>query len=299
MPSQSITSDAQVVAPISATILSDAMVVAPISASILSDAMVVSPVSDTITSDVFFVEPVDSIIHSDVFFVTATTNVLTSDVFFLAPATPEFVGGVEGELCMPYLETLVEGVDYELNAESGLIKFLSSGVLGGLVNNLYVGLCGVSVDACCQDSGCVYLEDYAPGSCDGGCYVRDGYDTVFQEGAEGYRSHDEKMVKRVTVEAEPLPQSTPSPLECDIGYASQPNCFTWRPLRPLEFECQTQKSPAQHAAQRTRPDDGFHFPTWARGRYLSARFRVTGIGGGGEFSALHKMIQHWGQKDSP
>lgn len=196
-------------------------------------------------------------------------------------------------------ELLVEGVDYEVDLSGGRIRFLSTGALGPTLEDFVAsGGCGVTVDFCCQDTGCAYLADevYA---CDLACYIRDGYDTVFQEGAESYRTHDEKMVKRVTVEAEPLPQSSPSPLECDIGYASQPNCFTWREIRPLEFECQTQKSPAQHAAQRTRPDDGFHFPTWARGRYLSARFRVTGIGGGGEFSALHKMIQHWGQKDSP
>lgn len=283
----------------SQTILSDAVVVAPRSATILSDATVVPPISSTINSDVVFVPPVSSTIKSDVFFVPSTSHSITSDVFFEGPAIPQFIGGDgSGELCMPYLAPLVEGVDYELDAENGLVKFLSSGVLGGLVNNLYSGLCGVSVDACCQESSCSEISD-VNGACDGACYVRDGYDTVFQEGAESYRTHDEKTVKRITVEAEPLPQSTQSPLECDIGFASQPNCFTWKEIRPLDFECQTQKSQAQHAADHTRPDDGFHFPTWRRGRYLSARFRVTGIGGGGEFSALHKMVQHWGQKESP
>lgn len=198
--------------------------------------------------------------------------------------------------CNPYETPLIEGEDFVVDRDQGRIKFLSTGRLSGIFSD--ASRCGVAVRLCCSPDACIQLETYDT-ACDSACYVRDGYDTVFQEGAEAYRSHDEKMVKRITVEAEPLPQSTPSPLKCDIGFSSQPNCFTWRPLRTLDFECQTQKSAAQHAADRTRPDDGFHFPTWARGRYLSARFRVTGIGGGGEFSALHKLVQHWGQKDSP
>lgn len=143
------------------------------------------------------------------------------------------------------------------------------------------------------------IEAYDGYSCHGEFYHFVGYDTVMQEGAEMYRSGDEKMIKRVIVEAEPLPQSSPSPLECDVAYGSQPSCMTWVSARSLDFECQTQKTPAQHAADKTRQDDGFNFPFWRRGIYLSARFRITGIGGGGTFSALHKSIQGWGQADSP
>jgi hypothetical protein len=196
-------------------------------------------------------------------------------------------------------ELLIEGVDYELDLENGRIRFLSTGALGPTVGAFVeTGGCGVAVEACCTDPACVYLDDSLYG-CDSACYVQEGYDTVFQEGANDYRSGDEKMLKRVTVEAEPLPQSTPSPLECDVGYGSQPSCYTWKPVRQLDFECQTNKTPAQHAAARTRPDDGFHFPTWVRGRYISARFRVTGIGGGGMFSGLHKLVKSWGQHDAP
>lgn len=195
--------------------------------------------------------------------------------------------------------TLVEGVDYELDLSGGRIRFLSTGQFGPTLDDFVAsGGCGVTVDFCCEAPGCAYLADqiYA---CDLACYVQDGYDTVFQEGANDYRSNDEKMVKRITVEAEPLPQSTPSPLECDVGFGSQPSCFTWKPVRQLEFECQTEKTAAQHAAARTRPDDGFHFPTWVRGKYIAARFRVTGIGGGGMFSGLHKLVKGWGQHDAP
>lgn len=196
-------------------------------------------------------------------------------------------------------ELLVEGVDYEVDLSGGRIRFLSTGALGPTLEDFIAsGGCGVTVDFCCENPGCAYLADeiYA---CDLACYVRDGYDTVLQEGAESYRSDDEKMIKRVTVEAEPLPASTPAPLECDVAIGNQPSCMDWKAVRPLEFECQSNKTAAQHAADHTRPDDGFHFPTWRRGKYISARFRVTGIGGGGMFSALHKLIKGWGQHDAP
>ena len=136
-------------------------------------------------------------------------------------------------------------------------------------------------------------------SCHGEFYHNVGYDTVLQEGANDYRTDDEKMIKMIGIEAEPLPQSTPSNLECEIGYASTPNCFTWKTIRSLEFACQSNKTAAQHIADKTRPDGTFYFPTFRRGRFLSARFRISGIGGGGTFSAMQKMIKGWGQADSP
>jgi len=190
-------------------------------------------------------------------------------------------------------ELLAEGIDYQLDLENGRIRFLSTGALGSTVEAFIEGGgCGVTVEVCCTDPACVYLEDSLYG-CDSACYVQDGYDTVLQEGSESYRSDDEKMMKRATLEAEPLPASTPAPLECDVAFGNQPGCMTWKAVRPLEFECQSAKSAAQHAADRTRPDDGFHFPTWVRGKYLSVRFRITGIGGGGMFSAIHKLVKGW------
>lgn len=208
---------------------------------------------------------------------------------------------------MPYCYTyegydnsiLIEGVDYEVDLANGRIRFLSTGALGPTVNDFIDGGgCGVDVQVCCSEDACAYLSDSLYG-CDGACYVQEGYDTVLQEGAEAYRSDNEKMMKRATLEAEPLPASTPAPLECDVAFGNQPSCMTWKPVRSLEFECQSNKSAAQHAADRTRPDDGFHFPTWIRGKYLSVRFRITGIGGGGMFSAIHKLVKSWGQHDAP
>lgn len=194
---------------------------------------------------------------------------------------------------------LVEGEDYYVDLPNGRIMFLSSGLLGPSIQEFYAyGGYGVYVNYCCQNPGCGELTD-GISSCDGACYVQEGYDTVLQEGAESYRSEDEKILKRATLEAEPLPASSPAPLECDVAFGTQPSCMKWEPVRPLEFECQSAKSAAQHAADRTRPDYNFHFPTWIRGKYLSVRYRITGIGGGGMFSAIHKLVKGWGQHDAP
>jgi hypothetical protein len=189
---------------------------------------------------------------------------------------------------------LVAGVDYDLDLAAGRIRFRSDGQLGALIDA--GNFCGLVVNACCQDASC---DPYGPYACDLTCYVRDGYDTVMQEGAENYRTDDEKMIKMVGVEAEPLPSSSPLDLQVDVGFAPTPNCFTWKETRDLPFECQTAKSAAQHIADRTRPDGTFYYPTWRRGIYLSTRFRISGVGGAGQFSALSKMIKGWGQQDSP
>lgn len=224
----------------------------------------------------------------------------------LGPTVAEFaeVGGcgvsveacrlVRDELPCDSETPLVEGEDYELDLVNGRIMFLSTGAFGGVLENDSV--CGARVSACCSNSACVPASAFG---CDRACYIRDGFDTVFQEGANNYRAEDEKMIKKVQVEAEPLEQSTPSSLEASIGYASTPNCYTWKELTPLPFACQTARSAAQHVAQGTRPDGYFSFPTWTRGRFLSARFRIRGVGGGGTFSGLHKMVKGWGKADNP
>lgn len=143
------------------------------------------------------------------------------------------------------------------------------------------------------------MGDYDGYACAGEFYHWDGYDTVFQEGAESYKNEDEKMMSRVDIEAEPLAQATPSNLECEVGYGPTPSCFTWKAARSLPFECQTESNAAQHAANRTRPDSTFNYPFWRRGRYLSVRFRITGVGGGGTFSALHRHLKGWQHEISP
>lgn len=136
-------------------------------------------------------------------------------------------------------------------------------------------------------------------SCNGEFYHNDPYDTVMQTGTQDFRSDDEKIVKMIGLEAEPLPQSTPSQLQMDVGYGSQPSCMVWRDLRPLDYECQTELTLAQLTARGLRKDGTFYFPTWRRGRFLAARFRIPGIGGGGTFSTMQQMIKGWGQQDSP
>ncbi len=136
-------------------------------------------------------------------------------------------------------------------------------------------------------------------ACHGEYYHHVGYQTVMQQGAESYRSEDEKVIKMISLEAEPLPQSTPSIVTAEVGYAATPSCFTWKATKDLDYECLTAKTAAQHLAQKTRPNDTFYFPVWRRGRFLSTRFIIDGIGGGGKFSAMAFAVKGWGQQDTP
>lgn len=138
-------------------------------------------------------------------------------------------------------------------------------------------------------------------SCHGEFYHHVGYQTVMQQGMENYRSEDEKVIKMIALEAEPLAQSTPSIVTAEVGYAAQPfpNCTTWKATKDLDYECLTARTQAQHIAAKSRPDSTFYFPVWRRGRYLSARFIIDGIGGGGTFSAMAFSIKNWGQQDNP
>lgn len=136
------------------------------------------------------------------------------------------------------------------------------------------------------------IEDFDAYSCTGQYYTWIGYDTVMQTGADDFRTDSEKVVKMIGLEAEPLPQSTPSTLEMETGYGSQSGCLTWVPIRTLPFECHV-------AVPGLRSDYTFYFPTWRRGRYIGARFRIGGIGGGGLFTGIDRMLKNWGQADNP
>lgn len=136
-------------------------------------------------------------------------------------------------------------------------------------------------------------EGYDAYSCTGEYYVHEPYSTVLQSGAMDLRTDNEKVLKRLTVEAFPEPQSTPSILRCFVGFASQAHCPTWRESRFKDYECQTAMTAAEHAAAHTRPDDRFHFPFWARGKYLFARIRIDGVGGAGVFSEVNLTAKEW------
>jgi hypothetical protein len=143
------------------------------------------------------------------------------------------------------------------------------------------------------------LSDYDAYACGGEYYIHEGYDTVMQQGAEFYRSYDEKMIKRIIVEAEPAVQAIPSDIEADIGYGPSPSCMRFVAATPLPFDCQTAKSTAQHQADGTRNADPIEFPVWRRGVYLAARIRIGGIGGAGKLTGLATVVSGWGQAESP
>lgn len=141
--------------------------------------------------------------------------------------------------------------------------------------------------------------DYDAYACQGEFYTNEGYVTAMQSGAQNFRNEDEKIVKMIGLEAEPVPQAIPLYLQMEVGYGNQPSCMTWFAIRGLPFECLTSKTPDQHLADHTRPDATFYFPTFRRGVYLGARFRISGIGGAGTFSSMFQEIKGWGQQSNP
>lgn len=143
------------------------------------------------------------------------------------------------------------------------------------------------------------ISDYDAYACQGEFYTNEGYVTAMQTGSQDFRNEDEKIVKMIGLEAEPVPQAVPLRLQMEVGYGSQAKCTTWTAIRSLPFECLTDKTPEQHLTDHTRPDSTFYFPTFRRGVYLGARFRISGIGGAGKFSSMFQMIKGWGQQDSP
>lgn len=142
------------------------------------------------------------------------------------------------------------------------------------------------------------VEAYDGYSCTGEYYTHLPFSTVFQTGAMDFKQDNEKMMKRITLEAFPEAQSTPSTLRAHVGFAAQSKCDRWRELRFKSYECQTEKTDAEHTTDKTRPDDRFHFPCWARGKYLFARFQIDGIGGAGEFSELNFQVKTWENNSS-
>ena len=145
----------------------------------------------------------------------------------------------------------------------------------------------------------VGFPGYSIPGCSHEAYVWFGYDSVMQMGLETFKSDTEKMINRVDIEAVAKVQATPSELECEVGYGSQPGCITWVASEPKDFECVTDRTAAQHTAQNTRQSGQYRYPFWRRGAYLAARFRISGVGGGGDFGAMHLWVKNWGHTGSP
>lgn len=136
-----------------------------------------------------------------------------------------------------------------------------------------------------------YLSGYCAYACDGGYYGCVGYDSVLQSGAQDFSSDNEKVIKRIVVEADALDQTTPSDLNCYVGYSSQAACERWILLEPQELRCLSDFTAQQLIDQGIRPDRRLNFPTFYRGRYLHYRLRISGIGGGCCLSEVVQVVK--------
>lgn len=127
---------------------------------------------------------------------------------------------------------------------------------------------------------------YCAVDCDGtGYYFCVGYDSVLQSGADDYRSDNEKLIRRITFDAEPVPQTVPSDLNCYVGFAAQSVCDVFIKLEPQKMKCLDRRTDRQREDQIIRADQRLSFPTFYRGKYLSWRAKISGTGGGACFGA--------------
>lgn len=144
-----------------------------------------------------------------------------------------------------------------------------------------------------------YREEYSDtyGSycaidCDGlAYYFCLGYDSVLQTGADDYRSDNEKIIRRLVFDAEPVPQTVPSKLDCYVGFSAQSNCDVFVKLESQDLKCLDRRTDRQREDQFIRSDQRLNFPTFYRGKYISWKIKITGLGGGTCFGSSTAEIR--------
>lgn len=128
-------------------------------------------------------------------------------------------------------------------------------------------------------------------------YEDTGYFSFTQTSIGELRSDVEKAfggasAPGLVVEYRALTQTTPSKLYAQVGIAQQASCPDWRNVGNRELRCLTEKTKAQHAAQRTRADRNADYGFYYRGRYLSFRLWVSGTGGGHTLDRVDAYVRN-------
>lgn len=137
----------------------------------------------------------------------------------------------------------------------------------------------------------LYGATYCAVGCDDAYYFCLGYDNVLQSGAQDFRSDEEKLIKRLTFEVDPVAQTTPSNLQCWVGYSSQAVCDTWVKLEDVPMKCLDPRTPRQLEDQILRDDKRLHFQTYYRGKYISWKIKVSGTSGGSCFGNMVQVVR--------
>jgi hypothetical protein len=143
------------------------------------------------------------------------------------------------------------------------------------------------------DEDTLFRERYVSES---GTYVQDPYCTMLQSDMSNWQLDTEKNLKQVLADYDALEQEPASDLMCDVAYAAQPRCSTWKQLGARQLKCLTEFSEAEHTTNNTRPDLAAKWPTYSRGRYIGFRLWIDDTGGGCCFSrAVLTMTQSQGR----
>lgn len=192
----------------------------------------------------------------------------------------------------PYILNATEDPDAALHADSWCSR-LGSKTVEDFCQDCAAKLIFIGAsagDKCLKefDPTIYYRERYTGTEAEASCpetsvgiYVQDGYVSLKQRDLNDYGVKADKLINRVAVDFDALPQTTPNTLYCQVGYAANASCVLWSEAVERDFACMTDQSDAEHAYYHTRPNELANFPFHRRGRYLTERVWISGTGGGG------------------
>lgn len=117
-------------------------------------------------------------------------------------------------------------------------------------------------------------------------YSQNGYYTLLQSDLSKMGLDEEKIIKQIVADYQAAEQEPPSVLTCEVAYASQPRCTTWKDIGDRDLTCITDYTAAQHLANKTRPSPAAKYHTFYRGHFLGYRLYTSGLGGSSCFSRV-------------
>lgn len=128
-------------------------------------------------------------------------------------------------------------------------------------------------DFCLKEMSDIYYRELCTSFEACGTYEKRGYRSLLRSGPINIKdTEDEKVVKRFVMEAEAAVAAVPGKINLRVGASAQaldPNQTTcpiiWVDEGPKDLQCLSDATAAEHAADNTRPDEQYAWPTFVAG----------------------------------
>lgn len=124
-----------------------------------------------------------------------------------------------------------------------------------------------------------------------GTYVLDGYTSLLQKDLHDYGQKEDKLINKIEVDFDALPQTSPGQLVAQVGYAANAACTLWSEVAGKNFACPNVLSDDLELYYKERPNLPAVYKFFRRGRYLAWRLSISGTGSGGCISRLTKSVR--------